>query len=64
MAFRPKEGKHITFVQAGTMLERKGKIKRVLKPEFNKHLARTQYIIECQDSDDVYIEGNEITNVY
>ncbi|MBU7316041.1 hypothetical protein [Paenibacillus oleatilyticus] len=64
MGFRPKEGQFINFVQSGAKHERKGKIKRILKPEFNKHLTKVQYQIECLDSEDVFIEADEITNVY
>ena len=64
MGLRPKENQYITFVQLGTNLERKGKVKLILKPEFHRHLTRTQYQVECDDSEDVYLEGSEIINVY
>lgn len=59
MALRPKEDRMIRFRQIGTTEEKEGKVIRILKPEFNRHLKRVQYVVECA-GEKVYLESEEI----
>lgn len=59
MAIRPKEERKIKFKQYGTTEEKVGIVKRVLKPQFNRHLKNVQYVVIC-DGEMLYLEPNEL----
>lgn len=59
MALRPKEDQKIKFKQTGTSNIRIGIVKRILRPEFYRHLKTVQYIIEC-DGEQLHVEPSEM----
>jgi len=59
VGLRPKEDQRIKFCQFGTAEIRIGTVKRILRPEFYRHLKRVQYLVEC-DGEQLHIEPHEM----